>query len=215
MLRLADVIEDVCLGNPLLQFGLQHRLLNLSQVAAYIQPLLEVKAKKEVQTQTILMALSRLQKRMKKTSTEREDFRIKHLFIQSNLITNTFAKTPAIHSAAQEVYAQIQAKKGFIAISESIGEITLITEDQYESLIHDLIKAKPKFSHSHLSSIGVTFDEKYTTIPGFIYIILQQLLLLHINVIEITSTFTEIVLYIDEKDTKMAFEALHRLFVRK
>lgn len=88
-------------------------------------------------------------------------------------------------------------------------------ETQGYSLARTLIDQKLRFIHHAVSSIGVTFDEEYLTIPGFIYIILQQMMPLNINIIEVSSTCTELVLYIDEKDMKIAYEALEASFIKK
>ena len=46
----------------------------------------------------------------------------------------------------------------------------------------------------------------------FLYYILQQTTLQNINIIEISSTFTEIVLYVEEQDTKLTFDTVYESF---
>ncbi|OGJ60559.1 hypothetical protein A3A67_05260 [Candidatus Peribacteria bacterium RIFCSPLOWO2_01_FULL_51_18] len=90
-------------------------------------------------------------------------------------------------------------------------EITFLLETVHESRIAKYFAAKPKHHLSNLAALGMTFDEAYVSAPGIIYLILQQLLLQGINIIEISSTYCGLTLYVAQKDAKFAFETLYRL----
>ena len=49
MMRVSDAVREVIESSALFQFGLLHRLLNLSKVASYIHPMVQAKTEKEVQ----------------------------------------------------------------------------------------------------------------------------------------------------------------------
>ncbi len=215
MLKISDALREIVEGEPLLQFGLQHGLLNLSQVAAYIRPHIEVRTKKPLTRSAIVMSLSRLQRRIRKRMPPRQSYYIDQLTIQTHLCTYTFAKAKDVHRGVQKLYEIIQKRNGYMTLSEGTSEITIIIDRTFQPDVDALLGAKPTFHHGAIASVGIQFDEMFTReVPGFLYIILQQLMLQGINLIELSSTFTGLNLYLDEKDTKLAFETLYALFKR-
>jgi len=212
MLKITNAVRQMVEGNPLLQFGLHHRLLNLTQIARYIDPLIEARVKKEAGTSAIVMALSRLQKEMIRNAPQREDYNIKTIDIHTHLATFTYQKTTQTAREIHKLANSIQSKGGYISLSESMRETTVIIEKENLDVLHRTVTERSVHAHENISGIGIVFDEKYTRVPGMYYILLQQLLLQNINMIEITSTFTSLVLYIDERDTQLAFDTLYGLF---
>ena len=61
MQKLSDAIKDIVSRNSLLQLGISHRLLNLSQVSRYLLPQVEARIQKKIQPSAVVMSLSRLQ----------------------------------------------------------------------------------------------------------------------------------------------------------
>jgi hypothetical protein len=212
MIRIADVVDDLVRKMPLLQTGLQHRLFNLTQLARFIRPHVQVRARKEMKESALVMALSRLQRRMSKTDLEPGRYRIKNITVHTGLATATYTKTRDTHRAVHSFVSQVEKRHGYITLSEGHTEITVIYQTAYEPLLAKTITQRPIFTHTNLASLSISFDEQYTKMPGFIYIILQQMILQHINIIEISSTYTELVLLIDDRETKVGFDTLYALF---
>jgi aspartokinase len=59
-----------------------------------------------------------------------------------------------------------------------------------------------------IASVGVKFHEKFIEVPGLLYMILQVVTMQHINIVELASTATEVIIYIDQKDIYLAFDAI-------
>ena len=215
MIKLSDVLEDVIAGNPLLQFGLQNRLLNLSQTARYLQPLIEVRAKKCVKTSTIVMALSRLQRKISKNVKTREDFSITNINVHVGLCTYTFAGSHEANREIHKLHTALQKKNSYFTITQGIREIQVFFESEHASTLCQCVHAKPLFKHMHLAAVSIQFGEGYAETPGFFSTILQQLAFQGINVVEASSTFTEFVLYVHEDDIKVVFDTLYGLFSKE
>ena len=81
--------------------------------------------------------------------------------------------------------------------------------------IEKKITENPKFTNHEIASVNVKFDEKYLEVPGMLFLVLQKLTLQNINLIELASTCTEFILYIEEKNVRLAFNTLHQAFRRK
>ena len=74
-------------------------------------------------------------------------------------------------------------------------------------------RRRPIYTNDRLAAVGVQFGERYAEVPGMLYMLLQRVALQNVNLVEITSTYTEIVFFVDEADTQLVFDVLFRSFV--
>jgi aspartokinase len=94
-----------------------------------------------------------------------------------------------------------------------MNEITLIIDSANAALAGESFPAKPLFRSARIACVWMKFDEQYLSTPGFLFDILQQFALQGINVIELASTTTELLVYLDRKDTRLAFDTLYSAYV--
>lgn len=216
MLKISDAVETIILENASLSFCFHQRLLNLSQLARYIQPAVATLAKKEASESAILMALSRLQsKRLGDAPKAEAPLRLNKLTVHSGLCTLTFTNHPDVHRNLTSLIAEVRRTGGFITLSEGIGEVTVILDEANFDLAQRLSKGKPTFVHRNIASVSMKFSEDLLDGPGILYQVLQQVALQNINVIEVVSTATEFFIYMTEADAEMAFESLYRRFGKR
>ncbi len=212
MLTLNQAISDLVITDSFLQYGLQYGLFNLTKLAEHTRKHLEARTKKSVSDSAVLMALSRYQRRLKKFAPHPVKFKVQHLTLRTHLATVSVAKTSQSLSAVHEFHTRLQKAKGYITITESTGEVTLLFEAAHLPLAKKLLGRSVKFTNADLAALALNFSSEYSAAPGFLCTVLQQLLLQGINVVEVASTYTEFVLYIEEKDAKLAFDTLYGLF---
>lgn len=209
---MSDAIREIIEKNPLLKFGLSYGLFNLTRLSKFIIPQIEVRTKKNIKHSALTMNLSRLQKQMKKTAPKMENIKLENITVHSNLCTLTYFKSDKIHEKINKLHSRIRKENGYITITEGINEITLIIKADSQETAKKLIPEKPKNMQKDITSIGIKFPKEFNENPGLIYLILQQLALQYINIVEIASTYTELFVYISQKDTKLAFDTLHQSF---
>jgi aspartokinase len=214
VINISTALEGIIKSNYFLQFGIANRLLNLSQLAQFIKPLMEARTKKEIRISALKMNLSRLQKKYSKIMPQEQQFQFEDISISSNFTTITYSKNEKIRSILSNLYNEIKNENGFITLTEGTEEITLIVNKKWAKKITDKIKTQPKFINENISSIKVSFDEKYYYFPGIIYVLFQQLTMQGINIVELSSTFTELQLFLEEKDVKLAFDSLFNKFIK-
>jgi len=65
---------------------------------------------------------------------------------------------------------------------------------------------------SELTGIGIKFGRRYIDQSGLLYHILQQVALQHINVMDVSSTATEFVVYVKDDDAQLAFGSIYQRF---
>jgi hypothetical protein len=212
MIKISDSLREIIKDNQFFQFALSHRLLNLSQFARYIKPVIEARTKKPVQDSAVLMNLSRLQSDLRKTLPEIVGLKLASINIFSDLFSMTFFKNSELHLFLNKIYFDVQNANGFITVSEGAGEITFICESRFRKMIEEKLPSKPKHFSDNLSGIGLRLFEDQLDSSGVIYYVLQQLFLQNINLVEISSTYTEFILYVKKEDTQLAFDTLFNTF---
>jgi len=216
MERVSDAVQAIIEANPSLQFGLHHRLLNLSQVARFICPLVEARVLRPVRPSAILMSLSRLQRQWEaRDPAPLRSFRIERINIQGGLCALTLPRQPELFQKLGELLKRVQEEGGYLTLTEGVREVTVILDQRHASLIPEVLHVTPRRIHSNLTGLGVTFRKEYVDTPGLLYQLLQQLALQNINVIEVASTTTEFHIYLDDRDVHVAFESLYNRFIRQ
>ncbi len=201
MIKITVAIKEIIEDSPILKFGLAYKLFNLTQLAKMISPQIKARTKKEVKDTAILMNLSRLQRQLNIVAPQTQSIKIDKITIRSSLCCLTFQKTAQIHKKLLKL-------KEYITLTEGTNETTIIIKEDFYEKTKQTIGEEAINEHKNIASIGLQFSEKFNNTPGFIHLILQQISLQHINLIEIASTHTELFLYIDQKDIKLAFDTL-------
>lgn len=213
MRTVSDGLREIIQGNPFLEFGIHYGLFNLSQLARYLRPFVEARTHKEVKATAIAMGLSRLQQSLRSSTRAPDHYVIDKVTIHSGLFTATFAASPEAHEHLNALYHRIQREGGFCSLAQGQREITVIAERRHQSRLDRILKQAPLYTHDRLASIGVQFGERYADVPGVLYMLLQRVALQNVNLIEISSTYTEIDFYVDEGDTRTVFDTLFRSFL--
>ncbi len=214
MRPIRSAILEVLNSSSELQFGFHSRLFNLTALANFIWPMLEAKTRKEVKTSSIVMALSRILRESKRRPTNQiqERFVIENISVQSGLIVITLNRTAENHRAAEIIYSRLRKKDSYFTMSEGSSEIALIFQGSYRELVLGLLPQRPKLIREKVASLSLRFHPKYIEVPGLLYKILQQISLQGINLVELASTATEFILYINEADVRNGFDTLLKGF---
>jgi len=216
MLKISDALRDMINASPWLIFGFHHRLFNLTKVSAFLRTLVEARTHKEVQPSAILMNLSRLQSRRVEGHANLDaEFFVDKIHIHSGLCTITFPKSEATHRHLYGIVAKVHERRGFLTLTEGIGEITVILGQENLDMTLNTLAVAPRLVNMQVGAVGVSFQEKFLAVSGLLYRLLQHVALQNINVIEITSTATEFNIFLDEADVRLAFDSIYQGFSKR
>lgn len=214
MRKISEAVAGIVLEDPSFRFCFTGRLLNLTQFASFIKPLVEARTKKEVSTSAIVMSLSRLQRSLGATPAKKrqEAFKIRSIVVREDLVALTVERTRETHRLVNALHTAVSRKGGYITSTESTTEITVVIEK--DSLLHaePLLQTGLVYKNSKISSISIKFDKSYLARPGFLSAVLQELSFQKINVVELASTATEFVIYLERGDVELAFTTLFNRF---
>ncbi|MDQ7040844.1 MAG: hypothetical protein Q9M35_07875 [Rhodothermus sp.] len=216
MRRISEAVQALVEANPILQFGLHHRLLNLSQVARFICPLVAARVRKPVRPSAVLMSLSRLQRRWEaQQPAPQRQFRVDRINVQGGLCALTLPKQVTTLRELVELFSWVQQEGGYLTLTEGVNEVTVILEQRHLARAGEMLSVVPRRVYRNLAGLGVKFQEAYLETPGLLYQLLQQLALQNINIVEVASTTTEFNIYLDDRDVELAFESLYNRFIRE
>ncbi len=207
-MRMSEVLEKMLENDHHLAYYMSNKLLNLSQFAKYIQPLVETQINQKVKTGSITMALSRLQQKTIR-KFDKQQFKINSLSMVTDLCTMSFNKTPLTHLKIQQLHNKAIAENVYFVLSETTFEVTIISKKDFIRQVETPI---PKYEHMELSAIAVQFDPKYLSIPGVMASVMHKLSMQHVNLVEVASTCTEMIFYVDHTDLKLAFDTVQDAF---
>ncbi len=213
MITVSSALRDLIQKNNFLEFGLSEGILNLSSTAEWLKPLIEMRTKKEVSKSSILMALSRLAIQKKKIKPGLQRFPLDGINVKSGLTELTYQNTAANRAAILHFMNKRHGQAGHITSSFGTHEITIILPSDNALSLKESIPEKPTFEKSGLTALCIEFDAHYVEAPYLLYYLIQQITLQNINVWEMTSTYTEVIFYIEERDVKLAFDTIYSQFL--
>ncbi len=181
--------------------------------------MVEARTAKEVAEPSLVMALSRMARSSKKSLSRKIPiigrFEVENVSVRSGLSTLTLHRSADTHRATQSIYSKLIRKDSYFTLSEGTSEITLIFERSELTTVLSALPSgeRPKLRRDNIAALGVRFHARYIEIPGLLQRILQQISLQGINIAELASTATELVVYIAETDVRRGLDTLLRAFV--
>lgn len=211
MIKISDALLDIFQGNEVLSQGIQENLLNLSEVARKIKPLVEARLKKEIQTSALIMNLSRIARRIE-TIEKKQTFKLNRLHVYAGLVVFTLDNSLELERQIHKLYTRIKEENGYITVSQGMHETTCILEESLFFEVEKILNIPFKSVIPNITAIGITFDETYFETAGLISKVLRALDQQRINIVEMASTFTELTLYIRSEDRTLCFDTLQRKF---
>lgn len=215
MRKISEAVREVVDNDPSLRSGLAQRLMNLSQVARHIHPVVEARTQKRVRHGAIAMALSRIQSELPDLDAA-EDLRLAdRVTVQRGLAIVTLPNVAEVHQGLLELQRETRPEGRYLTITEGIREITVIVEEAALPRALETIGVTPNRTATGIASLSVSLTRENLRTPGVLYRLLQPLALQGLNLAEVTSTTTEFHIYLVESDVMLALDSLHGAFGRR
>ena len=203
MVSISHVVEDIVKHRPYLSESLAAGIINVSSLARQLQPDVERKLRKEVNTGAIVMALNRLapylqvreQVQLNKLLSNMGD-----IILRSNLCDYTFKNSPTLLDCHIEVLKNlVKNDEIFYTMVQGVFETNLVISDAMETLIADFFKDELcLFKQGSLSSVTLKLPKGNSMQPGFYYTIMKELSWEGINLTEVISSTNEFTVVVDK-----------------
>lgn len=212
MLSISKAVENILYSSDTAYFALQSGILNLSAYAKQIHKQVENECKKRLKsTNGIIMALSRLQKNTSCKRVILPKLLCSGVAIKHALTEVVLSKTPENIALAHKL---ISEGDRVVLITYGLSEINLVLQKTNQQGLKKLFKKQvPTNIIENLVSITLTTSNDHAFTPNVFYSILRRLATKEINLVEITTTQTEITLILEQAKLKEAYAILSVFFV--
>lgn len=213
MITIPEVVEKIVSSSMFLEEGISEGIVNYSAIARKIKPDIEAILMKKVELGAILMALRRLEKKIKPTQSFKKMFQSHNdLIVRSNLTEFVMHNADFSVEMHQElIKLSEEEEEYFMTITEGVFETTVITSGELQSQVKNILsKSRIITQLVNLSSITIKLPKENVYMPGLYYYFLKALARERINIVEVVSTFTEITLILEDKVVDHAFSILKK-----
>ena len=212
MLSIAEALQETVRGNPFLEFGFRHDLFNLTKLARFLRPQIEARTQKEVQETALTMALSRARRAEEPAAGGSTPLILESITVQSGLAVCTYTRSPALHTRLAEVYQRVHARNEFCNLSLGMRQVTIILDARLVSWLDKAVPQPFLYRNQDVAAVTARFPEHHIDVPGILYALMQRVTLQNVNIIEISSTFTEITFFVPQADARLVFDTFYACF---
>lgn len=206
-MSIQKAVELIINGNFYFEYGLQNRILNLTQLSKLIHPLVCKRLNKQVEITSIKMSLSRLQNQVKDKIIPHK-LLVEDVSIKKNLCSLTFYKTKDNQEKITNLQNFCIKNNKFFTRSESNREIGISFSQDVLKDLKSFNLDEFKFMHKNLGAVLVSIPVEYISIKGVFQYFIQKITMQNINIYEIGSTYTELIFYMHESDLSLAANTL-------
>ena len=203
MIKVSLILKEIIEKDEIVLEALRLGVLNISAYAKLIQVELEEKCKKEVKLGTIIVAISRLAEKIKKTPSLKLKIFINDIIVKTPLSVISYEKTSVNLTKLSIFQKLIINKNDFFTVTLGVDEITIVCSKNLVKSVKQKFEAEPKSSLDNLMGVTIKFPEKYLEIPNILYTFIAKLAAKRINLVEVISTHSEITFIINGKDLKL------------
>ncbi|MDE1797785.1 MAG: hypothetical protein KGH63_00075 [Candidatus Micrarchaeota archaeon] len=215
MPTVAHLVQKQVRALPHLEQFVERDLVSFHRLARYLRPSIEEELGKGVDEGAIVMALSRLREKMggrKEAQQSASGWGDIQLSLRSGAIEIDLERTPSVFRKAQAIQAGLSGSHDeMFSLVQSQAELTLIGSARHEKeFLQHLQGERVLHVERDLALLYLRFPPDLLYQPGFFDRVLRELAWENLNVFEIISTLTELVLVLKEKDAARAYDVLRR-----
>lgn len=215
MKKISHYVEEYIKENSFIEESLNRGIINVAALAEQFLPRLQKDFGKELTLTSVNMAIRRYgeRNREKEANNWKNKKHIEDINIRNNLIAINFKKTSLAQKKIKEIYNLIEGENGdYITVTEGRNEIMIITNKKYEEEISDICgEVEFKIKVISLGAIQIKLKETAINEIGVFHKIIKEISWNHLNIVDIVSTYTELIIILKEDDLMRAFEILRKL----
>ena len=217
MITVPQAVEKIIKRSRYLTEAMSKDLINSSSLARYIRKEVEEITFKDVSMGSLIMAIKRLQSQINPNYKPITIFQeAPDMIVRSNLTliyvkntTNLLRKLALIEKASNNFQ-----KKALFTYGRT--ETMILTNKLSVQAISDILGNEDIIKkYSSISSITIHLPVEAVENSGIFYFFVKSLAWEGINILDLISTYTELVLIFENSDVNEAFRILYSLFEEK
>lgn len=216
MVTVTHIIGKLIRDEPIIEDALAKDLFNYSKLAGYFNSKVEQELGKPVKLSAIIMAITRQAEKIRKeyeSKTSKIAFKHAELSVRSSVAEITIQKSPSFFENLLDLYKIVDLSSGDILnINVGGNEVSILFSERYlEEFRKVLCNEKIKLENTELTEVVISLPREYLYEPGVFYRITRHFAWYGLNIVEIISTLSELIIVVKNKDATAAFNVLQEL----
>ncbi|PIW40870.1 MAG: hypothetical protein CO092_01545 [Candidatus Aenigmarchaeota archaeon CG_4_9_14_3_um_filter_37_18] len=213
----SEMVREEIDGMPYVRAALEMGLLNYSAFARLLTLKIKEKYNKKASKESVIVAAIRYQKDMVRDKlSEKLKIGISEctLSMRSDIIDLTLQRSLDTQQIINNFSKEVDWKSGEIMfVVQGRGEVEIILDRLNYKKISEMVSEESVVETiSNLSIISVHQpNTNLTFIPGFYGFLLNSLAMSNINVIEVMSTLTELIIVVSQEQASRSYEKLSEI----
>ncbi|MEI6729568.1 MAG: hypothetical protein WCK98_08075 [bacterium] len=215
MYSVVDATKRIVQSNQFLAEYLASELINTSQYARKIKAEVEALTMKSVELNTIVTSLNRIKKSIQ--TKLNVDFFIDNVQMKYPISDIVYTKFDNDYLKIADLYKEIsKTSNSFLNITQSQGETNIFVNSIFSHSVLEKFKGhKPLYQREDLAGMVIKFSPKYMDVAGSAFSVIRTISLEGVNLIEVLSTYTEMSVFVDFKDSQRVMEIIKENFLRR
>jgi hypothetical protein len=206
-------VEKIVENNPVLKECLASGLANYSRAARAIKRFVDEELREDASIESIKVALVRLARRLSPMNVSSVERILRETSIEVKTKVSVLTYDLVALREIVRIAGSLQGTR-FLSIVTGITSITVMVGDEQAKTFLDNIVSKPLFQQSGLTAVLLVSPVENIYTPGLIAYITTILAQSNINIIQITSSYSETIIVISPEDTMKAFSILSEAIAR-
>ncbi|WP_440059619.1 ACT domain-containing protein [Thermogladius sp. 4427co] len=210
---ISKIVEKIVENDPILRECIASGIVNYSSIARMIKPIVDREVGSDVSVQSIKVALIRLASRINPLDTTRIEKILADTSIEVKTKVSIITYDSTLYKDVIRLSSGINSAR-FLSIVTGITNVTVIISEEQVKTFLDNIQAKPLLYLDNLTALVLVSPVENIYTPGFIAYVTTVLAQAGINIIQVTSSYSETVIIVSSEDTLKAFTLLNELIAR-
>lgn len=209
MISITEAVESILNSDYVASAAMARGVMNLSSYARDIREKVSRYTKKEVDVQSIVVSLSRLQKGTAEINTATGSIVITQLAVQSPLIQLVYPRTHNTTASLARAFQEAQSlEDSFISVSTSTKDIAVLVSERAEEPVRKSFSQQPLLQKKGLSAVSVRFDERLVKEANVGLELLARLASKRVVLDAALTTYNEFTLVVETKYLEPTIAAL-------
>lgn len=215
MITVPQATEKVIKRSRYLTEAMSKNLINASSLARYIQPEIEKLVFKSVTRGSILMAIKRLERDLKKEKKQEPLFsEPPDMIVRSNLVLFYVKTSPTLLQQLGSIEKKSTGQQKRVLFTYGRAETMILANKLLErDVLSVLAKEQITRPFENVAAITIHLPETSLMTPGILNLYSKSLAWEGVNLLGVLTTETELTLLFDTNDIQTAFGILQSLFL--
>jgi hypothetical protein len=203
-MSLAQECREVVSRYPFILDGLREGVVNYRAVARRIKPEVEERAGRDVDIEAVTTAVRRYGEELREDD-EGEDAR-------SVLADSRVSLRGNVVSVTATEFGDLPEVSGFVHLVRGRDYTTVVTDDDNSEEVRAAVEGEVVERVDDLTCITVESPDDIVDVPGVLTRMVSRFSSEEINIVDITSCYTETIIVVEKRDAVKALETLEETF---